>query len=249
MMEMEEKREGLPGTGLPAGRPAGTGAVHKWPGQDVGVWPAIADKAALEAALAPERARRMLRKVDTPMKAYQSEAPTLATISKEHGEGFCKNRLYVMLMSLGEYMGNQYDLSMKQVALLAEEILDDFYALNVADVFVVLKRIMHGDCGKIYGKISCAYIYEAFRSYYQERSDAVAESHKASEESIAKHGYDRTTAPTATEEQVADLYKQYRKTYEAKLERDELLAITAQNHLKEVLTTFNNWKNGKKEDM
>ncbi len=213
-------------------------------------WPAIADKAALEVALAPETARRMLRKVDTPMKAYQSEAPTLATISKEHGEGFCKNRLYMILdSSLSNYLGSQYDLGKTQVALLAEEILDDFYALNVADVFVVLKRIMHGDCGKIYGKISCAYIYDAFRSYYQERSDAISESHKASEESIAKHGYDRTTAPTATEEEVAELYKKYRKAYEAKLERDELLAITAQNHLKEVLTTFNNWKNGKKEDM
>ena len=214
-------------------------------------WPAIADKAALEVALVPETARRMLRKVDTPMKAYQSEAPTLATISKEHGEGFCKNRLFLILdSSLSNYLGSQYDLGKTQVALLAEEILDDFYALNVADVFVVLKRIMHGDCGKIYGKINCQYIYEAFRNYYQERSDAVAESHKASEESIAKHGYDRTTAPTATEEQVADLYKQYRKAYEVKKEQEAQIHLSAQVHLKEVLTTFKKHvKNGTKENM
>lgn len=200
---------------------------------------AIVSKEQMEIALAPDTVRKTLRKVDTPIKAFKSDTPTLATLTKDYGEGFCKNRLYLMLCSLGDYLGGQFDLDKRQLAMLSEEILDEFYAINFADVNLVLKRIMHGDCGKIYGKITCAFIYNAFKGYYQERSDAISESHKASEESIAKHGYDRTLAPSATEEQVADLYKKYRKAYEAKLERDELLALTANTHLKEVLDTFN----------
>ena len=211
---------------------------------------AVVPREQMEIALAPDTVRKTLRKVDTPIKAFKSDMPTLATLTKDYGEGFCKNRLYLMLLSLGDYLGGQFDLDKRQLAMLSEEILDEFYAINFADVNLVLKRIKHGECGKIYGKINCAYIYDAFRSYYQERTAAIAESHRASEESIAKHGYDRTATLSATEEQVAELYERYRKAYEAKKEQEAQIHLSAQIHLKDVLNKVKNHvKNGTKENM
>lgn len=203
-------------------------------------WPAIvSNQDELKAALVPAELRSTLRKVDSPIKAYQSEAPTLAAIKAEHGEKFCRARLCELLLSLENYLGSQCDLSKDQYLMLAEDIIDSFYAINVADVNLILRRIMHGECGKIYGKVTPAYIYQVFADYYKERTATISESHRASEDSIAKHGYDRTKA-TATEEQVAELYQKYRQAYEAKKEQEALIHLSAQTHLKEVLTTFKN---------
>lgn len=201
-------------------------------------WPAIANKEELKAALVPELVRQNLRKVDTPMKAYQSEAPTLALIAKEHGEKFCKARLYDLLLSLGDYLGSQFDLNAKQLSMLVEDIVDEYYAINIADVQLVLRRIQHGECGKIYGKITCAFIFDAFKAYYQERTNDIAENHRNQEESIAKHGYDRTTAPSATEEEVFEMYKERQTQWLQEQRRLKLADIQNKTHLKDLLNKF-----------
>ena len=213
-------------------------------------WPAVADKEALTQAIAPANVRRLMMDRTTALACYQAQAPTLASIRREQGEKYCTARVAEYLLSIENYLGDKMDMSKAQYIEIAEDIMNEFYVLNIADINLVVQRIKHGEYGKVYGKISCAYIYDAFRNYYQERSDAVAESHKASEESIAKHGYDRTTAPTATEEQVAELYQKYRQAYEVKKEQEAQIHLSAQVHLKEVLTTFKKHvKNGTKENM
>lgn len=194
-------------------------------------WPAISDKEALTAALAPATVRRALRKVDTPMKAYQSEAPALASIAREHGEAFCKNQVASLFSELNDYLGSQCDLTPRQWQLLINDIYDNYYAINIADVHLVIKRIEHGECGKIYGKINPAYIFQAFADYYQERSDVVMESHKASEESIAKHGYDRSKANVLTDEEVEAIYEDWNMELEATLEKQRLKDLDRQYRL------------------
>lgn len=128
--------------------------------------------------------------------------------------------------------------------------MDRFYMLNMADVNLVLKRIKHGECGKIYGKINCAYIYDAFRSYYQERTAAIAESHRASEESIAKHGYDRINVSGLSDEELENLYINYDLEQEAEQERKKLREMDRQYRLKDLLNKVKNHvKNGTKENM
>lgn len=202
-------------------------------------WPAIiSNQDELKAALVPAELRSTLRKVDSPIKAYQSEAPTLAAIKAEHGEKFCRARLCELLLSLENYLGSQCNLSKDQYLMLAEDIIDSFYAINVADVNLILRRIMHGECGKIYGKVTPAYIYQVFADYYKERTATISESHRASEESIAKHGYDRTKASGLSDDELDDLYKNCDLEQVAKQEYKKLREMDRQYRLKEVLTTF-----------
>ena len=213
-------------------------------------WPAIAEKEPLTEALEPQTLRRTLRKVDTPMKAYESRAPTIAEIQKAHGERYCMARIAGLLLSLEDYLGAQCDLSKDQYIILTEDIMDRFYMLNMADINLVLQRIRHGESGKIFGKVSLQYLYKAFEDYTQERTATIAESHRASEDSIAKHGYDRTKASRLSDEELEDLYKNYDLEQEAEQERKRLREMDRQYRLKEVLNKVKTYvKNGKEKDM
>lgn len=214
-------------------------------------WPAIANKEELKAALVPELVRQNLRKVDTPMKAYQSDAPTLALIAKEHGEKFCKARLYDLLLSLGDYLGSQFDLNARQLSMLVEDIVDEFYAINIADVQLVLRRIQHGECGKIYGKITCAFIFDAFKAYYQERANDIADSRRASEESIAKHGFDRTHDEQMSLDEISEHYLEAKMAAAEKEAKRELIEMNLNYKLSEVKARFNHaaaWHNELKNE-
>ena len=213
-------------------------------------WPAIAEKGPLTEALEPQTLRRTLRKVDTPMKAYESRAPTIAEIQKAHGEKYCMARIAGLLLSLEDYLGAQCDLSKDQYIILTEDIMDRFYMLNMADINLVLQRIRHGESGKIFGKVSLQYLYKAFEDYTQERTATIAESHRASEDSIAKHGYDRSKASGLSDEELEDLYKNYDLEQEAEQERKKLREMDRQYRLKDVLNKVKRYvKNGTKENM
>lgn len=61
-----------------------------------------------------------------------------------------------------------------QIHDTCQMILDDFWALNSADVNLVMSRAKRGFYGQLFGRIDGQIIYQWFAQYFDERCEACA---------------------------------------------------------------------------
>lgn len=116
--------------------------------------------------------QRELRKTQTAIACATSCTPVLATMRKMYGERWTAAYIALWIVNVQDFFNVSGKMNDAQVEETAYMILDDFWALNVADIHLVFSRAKKGYYGQLYGRIDGSLIYDWFRSYFEERCDA-----------------------------------------------------------------------------
>ena len=94
---------------------------------------------------------------------FKSKAPTIGKMQRTQGrESFTNAYMMAWLVYLNEVLSLNKQMSEEQIRLCAQMILDDYYMLNVADLTLLFKRVLKGDYGEFYERLSIDKIQKIF---------------------------------------------------------------------------------------
>lgn len=131
-------------------------------------------KELFEALLTPEESMRLFRKHLTPLACANSGAYSLSDLRRIHNEDSVIMMLVAWISNLQSFLNVSAKMDAAQMYETCWMILDDFWALNSADVNLVMSRAKRGFYGQLFGRIDGQIIYQWFAEYFEERCEACA---------------------------------------------------------------------------
>lgn len=114
------------------------------------------------------------RKMHTAIACADSGMPVLSSMRQSYGEEWVVAYLAAWIINAQHFFNISAKMDDAQVDETAYMILDDFWALNVADVNLVFANAKRGQYGQLYGRIDGAIIYGWFKTYFEDRCTACA---------------------------------------------------------------------------
>lgn len=158
-----------------------------------------------------------------------SNAITLGRMARESGDNGEKRVqafIKLELIKLNAKLNLKESLSKSDINLIAEELTQGQYrSLNVADINLILDGIRKETYGKLYERISVAYVLSAVRQYFDERTSVSEMS------SINSHNRLKSDHPDLSRKSYAEIMKLFE---EAKIRRDEEQAEQRRLHQQKV---------------
>lgn len=124
---------------------------------------------------------RYASKVPTLEKAMNADAPTLGSIKRERGKPYTEGFIMAWLAYLNGMLNLRKPMTDEQIEYCAVTITDEFYALKISDLTLIVKKVTSGQYGEFYESISPAKVLTFFREYFEERCNL------AEEQSIREH--------------------------------------------------------------
>ena len=98
---------------------------------------------------------------------------SLVEIKKNRGQAFLRNYIALWLIELNELLNLKNSLSEAQIKLCTEQIITDYSFLKLSELSLIFKRIVSGEFGELYERISMPKLMTIFRKYEQERTEVV----------------------------------------------------------------------------
>lgn len=117
---------------------------------------------------------RLFRKHLTPLACANSGAYSLSALRRIHNEDSVIMMLVAWISNLQRFLNVSAKMDAAQMYETCRMILDDFWALNCADVNLVMSRAKRGFYGQLFGRIDGQIIYQWFAEYFEERCEACA---------------------------------------------------------------------------
>ena len=114
--------------------------------------------------------------------ALSRQTLSLVQIKKGKGEVFLRSYISMWLIYLNEVMNLNNPLTEAQIELCAEQIMADYHHLKISELSLIFKRIVSGECGELYERISMPKIMNIFRQYDQERTEVVVTQNQQAHE-------------------------------------------------------------------
>ena len=109
--------------------------------------------------------------------AINSPSHSLGKIQREQSKKFTEGLVLVWLMYLNEILNLNKPMSEEQMKLAAVLICEEFYMLKMSDLTLLFKRIISGQYGEFYERLSIDKVLTFFREYLEERFEiAIDES-------------------------------------------------------------------------
>ena len=146
----------------------------------------------------------------TPEKGLEYKSPqacalsgmhSLSSLKKIPGEAQLLGCLALWINDLQSFLNISAKMNLAQVAETCRMILDDFWAINLADVQLVMARAKRGTYGTLYGRIDGQIIYQWFAQYFEERCESCGSLSKAQADVMGANN-------PVTDEKVARYMKQ-----------------------------------------
>ncbi len=114
--------------------------------------------------------------IDTVEKSVRSDAVSVKRLVRELGYKETAALIVMQLTRLEMLLNVSKPMHPEAIAETATMVVDSCInagvGVNVADIDIIFKRASKGECGKIYGGISCAEVLRWFNEYYTEKSEA-----------------------------------------------------------------------------
>lgn len=115
---------------------------------------------------------RLFRNHLTPLACANSGSYSLSALRRIHNEDSVIMMLVAWISNLQRFLNVSAKMDAAQMYETCRMILDDFWALNSADVNLVMSRAKRGFYGQLFGRIDGQIIYQWFSQYFDERCEA-----------------------------------------------------------------------------
>ena len=123
----------------------------------------------------PKACPRIFKGVRNEIAAIDSGAPTLGMIRRELGEKAVEAYLKLWFVDLNQLLDLKKPLNERQIDDMAFRILDAYGSLNLADITLIFRRVLDGDSGLMYDRLSIPTVMKWFKSYFDHRCSAAGE--------------------------------------------------------------------------
>ena len=114
--------------------------------------------------------------------ALNRQTLSLVQIKKGKGEVFLRSYISMWLIYLNEVLNLNNPLTEAQIELCTEQIMADYSFLKISELSLIFKRIVSGEFGELYERISMPKIMNIFRQYDQERTEVVVTQNQQAHE-------------------------------------------------------------------
>ena len=114
--------------------------------------------------------------------ALNRQTLSLVQIKKGKGEVFLRSYISMWLIYLKEVLNLNNPLTEAQIELCTEQIMADYSFLKISELSLIFKRIVSGEFGELYERISMPKIMNIFRQYDQERTEVVVTQNQQAHE-------------------------------------------------------------------
>lgn len=139
--------------------------------------------------------------------ALSRKTVSLVQIKKDKGQRFLRSYIGLWLVELNELLNLKNPLSEAQITLCTEQIITDYPFLKLSELSLIFRRIISGEFGELYERISMPKLMSIFRQYDQERTEvAMMENQQAHER--FRYQENRTES---YDDDLARMYKKMRK--------------------------------------
>ena len=110
-------------------------------------------------------------KITTIEQALNSKAPSIASFQRQQGRQFTEGLITFWLLYLNNILNLNKPMSEEQINLCSNMVVEEFYMLKVSDLTLLFKRIVSGQYGEFYERLSIDKVLTFFREYLEERFD------------------------------------------------------------------------------
>lgn len=139
--------------------------------------------------------------------ALSRKTVSLVQIKKDKGQQFLRSYIGLWLVELNELLNLKNPLSEAQITLCTEQIITDYSFLKLSELSLIFKRIVSGEFGELYERISMPKLMSIFRKYEQERTEVVTSE---SQQDHERFRYQENCTESYDDE-IARWYKNIRK--------------------------------------
>jgi len=139
--------------------------------------------------------------------ALSRNTVSLVDIKKGKGQAFLRSYIAIWLIDLNELLNLKNPLSEAQITLCTEQIITDYSFLKLSELSLIFKRIVSGEFGELYERISMPKLMSIFRKYEQERTEVVTSESQQDHERF-RYQENRTES---YDDEIARWYKNIRK--------------------------------------
>ena len=139
--------------------------------------------------------------------ALSRNTVSLVEIKKGKGQAFLRSYIALWLIELNELLNLKNPLSEAQITLCTEQIITDYSSLKISELSLIFKRIVSGEFGELYERISMPKLMSIFRKYEQERTEVVTSESQQDHERF-RYQENRTES---YDDEIARWYKNIRK--------------------------------------
>lgn len=139
--------------------------------------------------------------------ALSRNTVSLLDIKKGKGQAFLRNYIALWLIELNELLNLKNPLSEAQITLCTEQIITDYSFLKLSELSLIFKRIVSGEFGELYERISMPKLMTIFRQYEQERTEVVTSESQQSHESFRY----RENRSESYDDEIARWYKKFKR--------------------------------------
>ena len=139
--------------------------------------------------------------------ALSRNTVSLVDIKKGKGQAFLRNYIALWLIELNELLNLKNPLSEAQIKLCTEQIITDYSFLKLSELSLIFKRIVSGEFGELYERISMPKLMTIFRQYEQERTEVVTSESQQSHESFRY----RENRSESYDDEIARWYKKFKR--------------------------------------
>ena len=115
-------------------------------------------------------------KVKTIEQALNSKAPSIASFQRQQGRQFTEGLITFWLLYLNNILNLNKPMSEEQINLCSNMVVEEFYMFKVSDLTLLFKRIISGQYGEFYERLSIDKILTFFRTYLEERFTLAGEA-------------------------------------------------------------------------
>ena len=115
-------------------------------------------------------------KITSIEQALNSKAPSIASFQRQQGRQFTEGLITFWLLYLNNILNLNKPMSEEQINLCSNMVVEEFYMFKVSDLTLLFKRIISGQYGEFYERLSIDKILTFFRTYLEERFTLAGEA-------------------------------------------------------------------------
>ena len=97
------------------------------------------------------------------------DSHSIGKLQREESKNFTEGLLLYWLIYLNEILNLKNSMSEEQMKLASQLICEEFYMLKMSELTLLFKRIISGQFGEFYERLSIDKVMTFFREYREER--------------------------------------------------------------------------------
>jgi len=118
---------------------------------------------------APNNCLIYASKIKSVSDAMALDSHSIGKLQREESKNFTEGLLLGWLIYLNEILNLKNPMSETQMILASQLICEEFYMLKMSELTLLFKRIISGQYGEFYERLSIDKVLTFFRKYLEER--------------------------------------------------------------------------------